>query len=51
MESTDKDLRYYMIKWIERNPDFNIEKNNNWKFIPVKWASSGEKGRGKIVSK
>jgi 2',3'-cyclic-nucleotide 2'-phosphodiesterase/3'-nucleotidase len=32
--STDKDLRYYMIKWIEKKTEVDIKADNNWKLIP-----------------
>jgi 2',3'-cyclic-nucleotide 2'-phosphodiesterase/3'-nucleotidase len=32
--STDKDLRYYMIKWIESKKVINPQPLNNWKIIP-----------------
>lgn len=48
IESTDKDLRYYMLKWIEKNKEISIESDNNWKLIPEKELerlSEGEKIR------
>ncbi len=36
IRSTDKDLRYYMIKWIENTDTIRIESDNNWKLIPEK---------------
>ena len=32
--STDKDLRYYMIKWIEKKTEVDIKADNNWRLIP-----------------
>jgi len=38
--STEKDLRYYMIKWIGRYDNLRIEKNNNWRLKPVDWVEN-----------
>ena len=35
--STDKDLRYYIIKYIEEQKIINPKKDNNWKIIPEDW--------------
>ncbi len=32
--STEKDLRYYMMKWIEDKKFVSLSKLGNWKFIP-----------------
>ena len=42
--STEKDLRFYMMKWIEEKGNVNLKANGNWKIIPEEWA---EKGKGK----
>ena len=42
--STQKDLRYYLMKWIQKHRHINPESLNNWKVIPEKWW---EKGREK----
>lgn len=34
ISSTDKDLRYYLIKTIESNPDVDLRVDNNWRFVP-----------------
>lgn len=36
--STDKDLRYYMIKYIENKGILSPKPLNQWKLIPEKWA-------------
>ena len=36
LKSTEKDLRYYMLKWIEKQDSIYPVKNDNWKFIPKK---------------
>ncbi|OQY03701.1 MAG: bifunctional metallophosphatase/5'-nucleotidase [Bacteroidetes bacterium 4572_117] len=44
--STDKDLRYYMIKWIEKNKTITPEKYDNWQLTPKKWW---EKAKAKDI--
>jgi len=36
--STDKDLRYYMLKYIEKKGTISPAPFNNWKIIPESWA-------------
>ena len=36
--STDKDLRYYLMKYVERQKVLEPKLDNNWKFIPEKWT-------------
>ena len=38
--STDRDLRYYILKSIEAKKTINPVPLNNWKIIPEKWVSS-----------
>jgi 2',3'-cyclic-nucleotide 2'-phosphodiesterase/3'-nucleotidase len=38
--STDKDLRYYILKSIEKKKIVNPEPLNNWKIIPEKWIKA-----------
>ncbi len=35
---TDKDLRYYMMKEIERAGRLNPQPHSNWRFVPDEWA-------------
>lgn len=44
LESTDKDLRYYMIKWFEENDDPLIETDSNWYIIPREWIALSRTG-------
>lgn len=37
VHSTDKDLRYYMIQWIEEQKSITPECDNNWTLIPDTW--------------
>lgn len=39
--STEKDLRYYMMKYIEKAGSVNPEKTENWKIIPEAWWEKG----------
>jgi 2',3'-cyclic-nucleotide 2'-phosphodiesterase/3'-nucleotidase len=34
INSTDKDLRYYIMKWIEKNKTITPQKYSNWKVVP-----------------
>lgn len=38
--STVKDLRYYLMKWIEKKGTVTPEKLNNWKVIPEDWVKN-----------
>jgi 2',3'-cyclic-nucleotide 2'-phosphodiesterase/3'-nucleotidase len=38
ISSTDRDLRYYILKSIEAKKTINPEPFNNWKIIPEKWV-------------
>lgn len=49
INSSDKDLRYYMIKWFEKEHDINIETNGNWKFVPGNWTDSAGKREYKLL--
>ncbi len=37
VHSTDKDLRYYMIKWIEEQKTITPSCDHNWTLIPETW--------------
>ncbi|MFA9371435.1 MAG: bifunctional UDP-sugar hydrolase/5'-nucleotidase [Labilibaculum antarcticum] len=43
INSTTKDLRYYLMKWIEEEGIVDIQCNNNWKVIPEDWHAEAEK--------
>lgn len=36
--STDKDLRFYLMNYIEKKKTLNPRALNQWKFIPEEWA-------------
>ncbi|MDE6859135.1 MAG: 5'-nucleotidase C-terminal domain-containing protein [Duncaniella sp.] len=38
VSSTDKDLRYYLIKAIQNRKKISPKVNNNWQFIPEDWV-------------
>ena len=38
IKSTDKDLRYYMMQYIERHGTVNPQPINQWRFVPEEWA-------------
>ena len=40
VSSTDRDLRYYILKSIETKKTVNPESFNNWKIIPEKWVKT-----------
>lgn len=40
LSSTDKDLRFYLMKTIERQKNLSPQKLNHWKFIPEKWTDA-----------
>ena len=38
ISSTDKDLRYYLIEYIQQHPDLRPQVLNQWKFVPEDWT-------------
>lgn len=38
LSSTDKDLRYYLMQYIERQQILTPHSLNQWHFIPEDWA-------------
>jgi 2',3'-cyclic-nucleotide 2'-phosphodiesterase/3'-nucleotidase len=40
ISSTDRDLRYYILKSIEAKKSVSPEPLNNWKIIPGKWVQT-----------
>ncbi|MBU2494098.1 MAG: bifunctional metallophosphatase/5'-nucleotidase [Bacteroidetes bacterium] len=43
LNSTDKDLRFYMMKWIEEHKLVTPQLFGNWKVIPEDWWLKGKK--------
>jgi 2',3'-cyclic-nucleotide 2'-phosphodiesterase/3'-nucleotidase len=37
LNSTTKDLRYFMMKWIEKNKTITPQAFGNWKVVPAEW--------------
>jgi len=46
--STERDLRYYILKYVEEQKTLNPEPFNNWKIVPEKWVETAKK-REKIL--
>ncbi len=50
IKSTDKDLRFYMIKWFEEQTNsITVEKLNNWKVIPEDYLIAGKERDYKLL--
>ncbi len=43
IKSTENDLRYYIIKYLENIKTINPEALGNWKVIPEEWASAASR--------
>lgn len=51
ISSTDKDLRYYLIKAIQKRGVITPKVNHNWMFIPENWANkAAQKDRSILFS-
>lgn len=42
ISSTDKDLRYYMMKWVEKEKTITPRMLNNWEIVPREWWEKGK---------
>ncbi|HNW53040.1 MAG TPA: 5'-nucleotidase C-terminal domain-containing protein [Bacteroidales bacterium] len=51
INSTPKDLRYYLMKWIENEKTVNPKSLNNWSVIPADWWEKGKEKDGKLLFK
>ena len=49
ISSTDKDLRFYMMKWIEKKKSIYPQLIENWKVVPEKWWKAGKEKDYKIL--
>lgn len=49
--STEKDLRYYLIKWIEQQRKVTVETTNNWHVIPTDWYEAAKERDKEILFK
>lgn len=47
--STEKDLRFYMMKWIEKQKTVTPKILGNWKIIPEEWWKKGKEKDQKIL--
>ena len=47
--STEKDLRYYMMKWIEEQKIVEPHPMGNWKVIPEEWWKKGKEKDDKLL--
>ncbi len=51
INSTPKDLRYYLMKWIEKEKIVNPKALNNWSVIPQDWWEKGKEKDAKLLFK
>ncbi|WP_372752481.1 bifunctional UDP-sugar hydrolase/5'-nucleotidase [Labilibaculum sp.] len=49
VNSTIKDLRYYLMKWIEEKGIVDIHCNQNWKVVPEDWHNEAVKRDYKLL--
>ena len=49
ISSTDKDLRYYMMKWIEMKKVITPKIIGNWIVIPEEWWKKGKEKDYKML--
>jgi 2',3'-cyclic-nucleotide 2'-phosphodiesterase/3'-nucleotidase len=49
ISSTDRDLRYYILKSIEKKQSINPLALNNWKIIPESWVKKAESEEYKLL--
>ncbi|MDO9255956.1 MAG: bifunctional UDP-sugar hydrolase/5'-nucleotidase [Bacteroidales bacterium] len=49
--STPKDLRFYLMKWIEEKKTVNPKALNNWSVIPNDWWVKGKEKDAKLLFK
>ena len=47
--STDKDLRYYILKSLESQKIIKPKALNNWKIIPEEWISKAKKREYRLL--
>lgn len=49
INSTTKDLRYYLMKWIEKKGTVDIKCDQNWKVIPENWHDAAQKRESELL--
>lgn len=40
IDGTERDIRYYLMQWIEEQKEIHPAATGNWKFVPESWASA-----------
>lgn len=43
LKSTEKDIRFYLMKWLEKKQTYVPTSLKNWQIIPQDWAEKGKK--------
>ena len=51
ISSTDKDLRYYMMKWIEEKQSVKPILKNEWSVYPVDWWLKAKQKDKELLNK
>lgn len=51
INSTPKDLRFYLMKWIENEKIVNPKALNNWSVVPQDWWKKGKEKDEKLLFK
>jgi 2',3'-cyclic-nucleotide 2'-phosphodiesterase/3'-nucleotidase len=51
ISATDKDLRYYLIEYIQQHPDLHPEPLNQWRFVPEEWAQPAAERDSRMMFK
>lgn len=51
VNTTDRDLRYYMMKIIEEKSVIEIKTPTNWKFVPEKWVKAARDREERLLFK
>ena len=51
INSTQKDLRYYLMKWIEKESIVSPQALGNWSVIPMEWWKKGKEKDMEILFK
>lgn len=49
IEATDKDLRYYLMQYIEQKGEIEPRSLNQWKFIPEEWTKPASERDFKLI--
>lgn len=49
ISSTDKDLRYYLMKYIEEHKSIDPKPLNEWKLVPEEWAQPASERDYKLL--